>query len=155
MQRYSVDDWAECFHKTKADIAADLNIALPIESEMAGTGVSIPVMEHLCEPPMMLNEACRIVKQGGELVFQVPWQWWTHESPYGHSRYTSYGLKFIVKRAGLVEVSVATTFSVFTMWLVKLNVSAQDLSVARGCCAGLSGPYCCLFGIWTKRPHLI
>ena len=66
-QQYIAVDWAGSYHNTKADIAADLNKPLPIEPEAADTVVSLSVMEHLCEPQMMLNEAFRILKPGGGL----------------------------------------------------------------------------------------
>ncbi len=65
VDQYIAVDWAGSFHNTKADIAADLNQPLPIESEVADTVVSLSVMEHLCEPQTMLNEAYRILKPGG------------------------------------------------------------------------------------------
>ena len=66
-ETYIAVDWSGSFHATKADIAADLNKPLPIESEVADTVVSLSVLEHLCEPQMMLNEAFRILKPGGRL----------------------------------------------------------------------------------------
>jgi SAM-dependent methyltransferase len=77
--RYVAVDWGESYHDIKADIAADLNKPLPIASEVADTVVSLSVMEHLCEPQIMLNEAFRILRHGGNIVLQVPWQWWVHE----------------------------------------------------------------------------
>lgn len=64
-KQYIAVDWAGSLHNTKADIAADLNMPLPISSEVADTVVSLSVMEHLCEPQTMLNEAFRILKAGG------------------------------------------------------------------------------------------
>ncbi len=80
-QQYVAVDWAGSYHNTKPDIAADLNKPLPIASEVGDTVVSLSVMEHLCEPQTMLNEAFRILKPGGAIVLQVPWQWWIHEAP--------------------------------------------------------------------------
>jgi SAM-dependent methyltransferase len=120
-QRYVAVDWSGSFHKTEADIAADLNEPLPIGSGVADTVVSISVMEHLCEPQTMLNEAYRILKPGGQLVLQVPWQWWIHEAPYDYFRYTPYGLRYMLKKAGFVEVEVEAQSGFFTMWLVKFN----------------------------------
>jgi SAM-dependent methyltransferase len=120
-QRYVAVDWSGSFHKTEADIAADLNEPLPIGSGVADTVVSISVMEHLCEPQTMLNEAYRILKPGGQLVLQVPWQWWIHEAPYDYFRYTPYGLQYMLKKAGFVEVQVEAQSGFFTMWLVKFN----------------------------------
>lgn len=114
-------DWAGSYHETKADISADLNKLLPIKSEVADTVVSISVLEHLCEPQTMLNEAFRILKPGGEMLLQVPWQWWIHEAPYDFFRYTPYGLKHLFEKAGFVDVSVEPQSGFFTMWFLKMN----------------------------------
>lgn len=120
-QHYVGVDWAGSYHDTKADIAADLNQPLPIGTEVADTVVSLSVMEHLCEPQMMLNEAYRILKPGGAIVIQVPWQWWIHEAPYDFFRYTPYGLKYLFKKAGFVDVDVEPQSGFFTMWILKMN----------------------------------
>jgi SAM-dependent methyltransferase len=119
--QYVAVDWAGSYHDTKADIAADLNKPLPIESEVADTVVSLSVMEHLCEPQSMLNEAFRILKAGGGMVLQVPWQWRIHEAPYDFFRYTPYGLKYLFEKAGFVEVVVEPQSGFFTMWILKIN----------------------------------
>lgn len=114
-------DWGGSYHDTKADVTADLNKPLPIESEVADTVVSLSVMEHLCEPQVMLNEACRILKPGGRIVLQVPWQWWIHEAPYDFFRYTPYGLKYLFNKAGFIEIEVEAQSGFFTMWILKMN----------------------------------
>jgi len=120
-QQYIAVDWAGSFHKTKADIAADLNKPLPIESAVADTVVSLSVLEHLCEPQMMLNEAFRILRPKGAMVLQVPWQWWIHEAPYDFFRFTPYGLKYLFEKAGFADVVVEPQSGFFTMWILKMN----------------------------------
>ncbi|PPK51363.1 methyltransferase domain-containing protein [Marinobacter persicus] len=123
--QYIAVDWAGSFHDTKADIAADLNKPLPIDSEVADTVVSLSVLEHLCEPQTMLNEAFRILKPGGGMVLQVPWQWWIHEAPFDFFRYTPYGLKYLFEKAGFVDVTVEPQSGFFTMWILKGNYFSQ------------------------------
>lgn len=125
--QYIAVDWAGSFHNTKADIAADLNLPLPIDSEVADTVVSLSVMEHLCEPQTMLNEAFRILKPGGGIVLQVPWQWWIHEAPYDFYRYTPHGLKYLFEKAGFDDVVVEPQSGFFTMWILKMTYFSQRL----------------------------
>ncbi|WP_138380608.1 class I SAM-dependent methyltransferase [Luteithermobacter gelatinilyticus] len=106
VDQYIAVDWAESMHKADFDIVADLNQVLPIVSETADTVVSLSVMEHLCEPQVMLNEAFRILKPGGAIILQVPWQWKIHEEPYDFFRYTPYGLKYMFEKAGFSSVCV-------------------------------------------------
>jgi len=119
--QYVSVDLAGSYNVAKADIAADLNKPLPIESGVADTVVSLSVMEHLCEPQMMLNEAFRMLKPGGALVLQVPWQWWIHEAPNDYFRYTPYGLRYMFGKAGFVDIQVKPQSGFFTMWILKFN----------------------------------
>ena len=120
-EQYIGVDWAGSIHNTHADIAADLNKPLPIESDVADTVISLSVMEHLCEPQTMLNEAFRILKPEGVIILQVPWQWWIHEAPHDYFRYTPYGLKYMFEKAGFKEVVVTPQSGFFTMIIMKLN----------------------------------
>ncbi|MFT4824039.1 MAG: SAM-dependent methyltransferase [Halioglobus sp.] len=124
---YVAVDWGGSSHSTKSYVNADLNKPLPIESGVADTVVSISVIEHLCEPQTMLNEAFRILKPGGAMILQVPWQWRIHEEPYDFFRYTPYGLKHLLSKAGFVDVVVEAQSGFFTMWLLKFNYASRGL----------------------------
>lgn len=125
--KYIGVDWAGSVHDTNSDIAADLNKYLPIESLVADTVVSISVLEHLCEPQNMLNEANRILKSGGMMVLQVPWQWWVHEAPHDYFRYSTYGLQYMLEKAGFVDIVVKPQSGFFTMWILKFNYFTRRL----------------------------
>ena len=120
-EKYVAVDWSGSYHDTKADITADLNEPLPIDAEVADTIVSLSVLEHLCEPQLMLNEAFRILKKDGAIVLQVPWQWWIHEAPHDYFRYTPYGLDYLFKRAGFVDIKVEPQAGFFTTITLKMN----------------------------------
>jgi SAM-dependent methyltransferase len=119
--KYVGIDWSSTLHKLSADIVADLNKPLPIASNTADTIISLSVLEHLCEPQMMLNEAYRILKVGGIMMVQVPWQWWIHEAPYDYFRFTPYGLKYMFEKAGFDDVTVTAQSGFFTMYIMKIN----------------------------------
>lgn len=114
-------DWGASVHDLKADIAADLNKPLPIDANIADTVICLSVLEHLCEPQILLNEAYRILKPGGAIILQVPWQWWIHEAPYDFFRYTPYALKYMFEKAGFTQVEVEPTSGFFSMWFIKMN----------------------------------
>ena len=61
--KYVAVDWSGSLHENKAIIVANLNVSLPIESEVADTIVSLSVLEHLYEPQFMLNESFRIFEK--------------------------------------------------------------------------------------------
>jgi len=118
---YTGVDWGSSLHDLKADILTDLNEPLPIENEAADTVISLSVMEHLREPQVFLNEAQRILKPGGAMILQVPFMWWVHEAPYDYFRYTPYGLRYLLERAGFVDITVTPSSGFFTMMTLKIN----------------------------------
>jgi ubiquinone/menaquinone biosynthesis C-methylase UbiE len=119
--KYIGVDWGETLHTLKADIVSDLNKQLPIDSEVADTVTSFQVMEHLCEPQTMLNEAYRILKRNGTIVLTVPFQWWVHEAPYDYFRYTPYGLRYMLEKAGFRDIHITPNTGFFVMWVLKMN----------------------------------
>lgn len=114
-------DWWEGDGARRPEIIADLNQRLDIPSEAADSVVSLSVLEHLCEPQAMLNEAFRILKPGGAMILQVPWQWWIHEAPHDYFRYTPYALRYMFGKAGFERVQVEAQCGFFTTWIVKFN----------------------------------
>lgn len=114
-------DWTNTLHNSKADIISDLNVSINLDAGSVDSIVSLSVMEHLREPQIFLNESNRILKSGGAMVLQVPWQWWIHESPYDYFRYTPYGLKYMFEKAGFTDVNIEAQAGFFTMWLLKFN----------------------------------
>ncbi|MGY0652270.1 methyltransferase domain-containing protein [Luteimonas sp. A537] len=123
-------DWSSTLHGLQADVVADLNRPLPFASDIAGHVVSFEVMEHLAEPQVMLSEALRILRPGGELTLSVPFQWWVHEAPWDYYRYTCHGLEYLLQKAGFVDIVVTPTTGFWSMWLLKLNYQTNRL--ARG-----------------------
>lgn len=119
--KYIGVDWSDTFHNLKADIIADLNKTLPIDSEVADSVTSFQVMEHLSEPQIFLKEAHRILKVGGYLVLTIPFQWWVHEAPYDYYRYTPYGLKYLFEKAGFINIVVKPQAGFFTTAVLKWN----------------------------------
>ncbi len=125
--KYLGVDWSNTPHQLKAEIIADLNKPLPIESEVADVVISISTLEHLCEPQIMLSEAYRILKPGGTMLLQVPWQWWIHESPYDYYRYSPYGLKYLFDKTGFNSITVEPIAGFFSTMVLKTNYFTLNL----------------------------
>ncbi len=120
-------DWSSTPHSLKADIVADLNEPLPVESDLADAIVSISVLEHLRRPEVMLSEAYRVLKPGGYLVLQVPFMWHIHEAPYDYFRYTKFGLEYLLSRAGFGEIQIEPTTGFWLMSALKMNYQSTRL----------------------------
>ena len=130
VDRYVGVDWSESLHLIQADVVANLNDPLPIEAQVADSVLSLSVLEHLREPHMMLSEAWRILKPGGDLILQVPWQWKIHEAPHDYYRYTPFGLRHLLSQAGFTEIEISPQAGFFTTIILKLNYFS--LGLVRG-----------------------
>ncbi len=119
--KYIGIDWSNTQHNLTADIVADLNKPLPIESNVADTIISISVIEHLCEPQNMLNEAYRILNKEGVMILQVPFQWHIHEAPFDYFRFTPFGLKYIFEKAGFKKIEIEPSSGIFITIALKIN----------------------------------
>ena len=118
---YLTVDWALSQHQISADIIADLNGALPLESASADTVVSISVLEHLRRPEVFLAETSRILRSDGHLLLQVPWQWMVHEAPHDYFRYSPYALRMLLETANFMDISIRPSGGVFSTLALKLN----------------------------------
>ena len=60
------------------------------------------VLEHVFNPETFLSELHRVLRPNGVLILTVPFLWPEHEQPYDCLRYTSFGLRDRLERAGFV-----------------------------------------------------
>lgn len=120
-------DWSNTLHDISADIIANLNKPLPIGDSTADSVVSFQVLEHLCEPQVMLDESFRILRPGGKIFLAVPFQWWVHEAPWDYFRYTRFGLQHILDKAGFESIEVEANTGFWSMWFLKLNYQLTRL----------------------------
>ncbi|WP_019505060.1 class I SAM-dependent methyltransferase [Pleurocapsa sp. PCC 7319] len=88
------------------DVFANLNESVPLEDNSVDFVFSTSVLEHICEPLILLKEISRILKSDGYLLLSVPFIYNLHEEPYDYYRYTPYSLEHLAEKAGLEIVSL-------------------------------------------------
>lgn len=152
VERYIGIDWGNSLHDSKADILADLNEPLPLDNECADTTIAFSVLEHLHEPQTMLDEAFRVLKPGGAMVLTVPWQWHVHEAPHDYFRFTPYGLKYLLEKAGFAVVTIKPLSGFFTTWVLKFNYFTKRL--VGGTPARQAFMTALLTPVWSIGQHL-
>ena len=64
------------------------------------------VLEHLEEPGRGLAEAHRLLRPGGGIILTTPLVWPLHEEPRDFYRFTPYGLRHLLGRAGFEAIEV-------------------------------------------------
>lgn len=58
------------------------------------------VLEHVFNPEAFLSEVHRVLGPGGRLLLTVPFVWDEHEQPWDYARYSTFGLRALLERAG-------------------------------------------------------
>lgn len=96
-------------------IGSGLN--LPFPAECFDVVVSFQVLEHVPEPSQFLAEANRVLKPGGSILLMTPFIWGEHEQPFDFYRYTRFGLKYLLEKAGF-ETHVIKPYAPF--WIVSI-----------------------------------
>lgn len=92
-------------YKSNLDVVGDL-IRMPFNDAVFDVVVCTQVLEHVPEPFLVLAEISRVLKGGGKLILSAPQSWHQHQKPYDFYRYTSFGLRYLMKKAGLCIESI-------------------------------------------------
>jgi SAM-dependent methyltransferase len=98
----------------KIDVFYD-GINIPFNNESFDSVVSFEVLEHIFHPGILLKEINRVLKPNGFFLLTTPFIWDEHEQPFDYARYTSFGLRHILKENGFE--------------IVKFEKSVQDIRV--------------------------
>jgi SAM-dependent methyltransferase len=112
-----------------ADVFYDGKIFPMADASFDGV-ICSEVLEHVFTPEVFLGEIHRVLRPGGPLLLTVPFVWDEHEQPHDFARYSSFGLRALLERAGfeLLEhhKSVADSRALFQLasaYLYKITVT--------------------------------
>jgi SAM-dependent methyltransferase len=105
--RYTTADWGESMHPEAlaSDVVAPLD-ALPLADGAFDAVLATEVLEHVPDSVKVLRELHRVLVPGGRLWLTTPFVWELHEEPHDHARYTPFGLRELLRRAGFADVTV-------------------------------------------------
>ena len=87
---------------------------IPLTDEFADVVLCNQVLEHVVDPEQSVREMHRILRHGGWIIGSVPHVSPIHLEPYDFRRYTRYGLKQILVKAGFEDVRVEGSGGVFS-----------------------------------------
>lgn len=89
----------------RLDAVADLH-RLPFPSGCFDALVCIVVLEHVVDPLAVLREFKRVLRAGARLYLATPLLWEEHQKPHDYYRFTSDGLRELLRRAGFQGAAV-------------------------------------------------
>jgi SAM-dependent methyltransferase len=75
---------------------------IPLNDASFDTILCTQVIEHVADHRALLQEANRLLRNGGVLILSGPMYWPLHEEPYDFFRFTKHGFRNIVENAGFV-----------------------------------------------------
>jgi SAM-dependent methyltransferase len=79
---------------------------LPFGNGCFDAAVCLEVLEHVAHPEQVSTEIARVLKAGGRAWVTMPFLYPLHDAPFDFQRYTEYGLRRDMRRAGLDVVSL-------------------------------------------------
>ena len=83
----------------KVDVLCEAN-NIPLDDNSFDTILSTQVIEHVEDHQGLINEAFRLLKTNGVFILSGPFNWPIHEEPYDFFRFSKYGFKYILEKAG-------------------------------------------------------
>jgi SAM-dependent methyltransferase len=89
----------------KVDVLCPAN-NIPLPDNSFDTAFSTQTIEHVEDHQGLVNEAFRLLKPGCNFIVSGPMYWHLHEEPYDFFRFTKYGFKYVLEKAGFEMVEI-------------------------------------------------
>lgn len=109
------------------DVICDVS-TLPFPSDSFQTVLSTQVIEHVADTEKLIDEEFRVLASGGHLILAAPMYWYLHEEPHDFFRFTKYGLRYVLEKAGFQIVRI---FPNGGKWAVLGQVVVHTLEGGR------------------------
>lgn len=96
----------DCDLAVRPSVVADLSLPLPFKDGIADSVIVGGVLMLLPDPLAALNEARRLLKPGGVFTLYTALIFNYNPAPHDYWRFTEDALRFLLERAGFVNVTV-------------------------------------------------
>ena len=106
------------------DAIADLS-ALPFLDNTFDAALNVVTLEHVKEPARVIAELHRVMRPGARLLIIVPHEWEEHQTPHDYFRYTRYGMRYLLERAGFVGIATEPVGGYFRLMSRRLLNALQ------------------------------
>lgn len=115
--------------RTRADLVHDLGRPLPLPSGEADVVILSESIEHVPDPELVLSEAARLLRPGGQLFLSAPFAFPIHSRPWDFRRFTDYYYRALGARHPLELVELEASNNVLS---TPLLLGSQILLSAPG-----------------------
>lgn len=127
-------DYLECSDYIGLEIDSEFNrkrnyadfyyegLVFPFPDENFDTCITNQVLEHVFNPDIFLSEVRRVLRKNGILFLTVPFVWDEHEQPFDYARYSSFGLKHILKTNGFEVIETTKSVNNLSALFQLLNL---------------------------------
>jgi SAM-dependent methyltransferase len=102
----------------------------PFENESFDTAFCSQVFEHVFNPEEFLKEVHRVLKRSSPFLLTVPFVWDEHEPPFDFGRYSSFGIRHLLQKAGFTVLiqrksrgDVSIIFQLLNAYLYKKTIT--------------------------------
>lgn len=98
---------------------------IPYNDSVFDNVICIEVLEHTCDPQLLLSEINRVLRKNGTVLLTVPWSARIHHIPYDYHRFTKECLHIIFTKCGFSDIEISergSDISVIANKLIVLNL---------------------------------
>ena len=103
--------------------------SIPVEDDRFDIVVCTQVLEHVPEPTVVLAELYRVLKPGCKLWLSAPFYYEEHLQPYDFFRYTRFGMRSLIERAGFVIEELIPLEGYFGALSYQMHVARRCLPI--------------------------
>lgn len=103
------------------DIYADAT-QIPLSNNSCDVALLLQVLEHLPDPVSALRETYRLLNKGGILILSTVQMYPLHDEPHDYLRFTKYGLRYLLDKAGFRIQKHIEEGNVFVLIFQSVNI---------------------------------
>lgn len=114
---------ADCFYN---------GVNIPFNDTEFDSVMISQVLEHIFNPDRFLGEVNRVLNEKGILLVTVPFVWDEHEQPGDFARYSSFGIRNLLKRNGFEILkqrksmdNIRVIFQIINIYLYKKTITGN------------------------------
>jgi SAM-dependent methyltransferase len=108
------------------DIICDLS-AIPVEDGRYDLVLLTQVLHLVPDPSVVLEEIHRVLAPGGHLLLSAPLAYEEHSQPHDYYRFTQFGLRLLLERAGFHIESLEWLEGYYGTLSYQSKLAARDL----------------------------